>query len=343
MQKKDPPPHPISPPIDLSCIDGDQFMAMVEPLRRELQLHCYRMLGSVHDAEDLVQEVFLRAWRRRETYAGRATLRAWLYKIATNLCLDALDSRPRRALPVTRQAASTLDEGIPAPLLEPVWLEPYPDDLLAADALHPEAYLATREQIAVAFIAALHLLPPRQRAVLILRDVLDWQASEVADLLGVSVPAVKSALHRARTTMAQRAVITDDSVARPLDAAAQVQLDSYVRAWETADVDALVTLLADDATFSMPPIPSWYQGRETIHGLVGVTVFSGAARGRWRLLPARANRQTAFGLYRRDSAHGAYRPYGVQVLAFRGAQILDITTFRAPALAPYFGLPAALD
>ena len=194
-------PFTTAHPLNLRSISEDAFSAMTEPLRRELQVHCYRMLGSVQDAEDMVQETFLRAWRRRETYAGRASFRAWLYKIATNACLDALDKRPRRAVPLTRQALSTLDEPIPPDVNEPVWLEPYPDDWLGGDSVNPEGEVASREHITLAFIAALHLLPPRQRAVLILRDVLDWQASETADLLEMTVSAVKSALHRARETL----------------------------------------------------------------------------------------------------------------------------------------------
>jgi len=331
--------------MHLSVIDQHEFGAMTEPHRRELQAHCYRMLGSVHDAEDMVQETFLRAWRRRETFEGRASFRAWLYKIATNVCLDALDKRPRRVVPITHQAQSTLDEPIPPAVTEPIWIEPYPDDLLAADDLSPEGYIAARENITLAFIAALHLLPPRQRAVLLLRDVLDWQASEVAELLDLTVPAVKSALHRARTTLAAQGYLLGSTVVAPptLDKAAQSQLDDYMRAWETGDANALMALLKADATFSMPPIPSWYCGREVVGGLVAKTIFAGDARGRWRLYPTRANGQLAFGLYRHDPERDLYTAYGVQVLTIDSAQIADITTFRVPSLAPYFKLPATLE
>jgi RNA polymerase sigma-70 factor (ECF subfamily) len=297
------------------------------------------MLGSVQDAEDMVQETFLRAWRHRETFEGRASIRAWLYRIATNVCLDALDKRPRRAVPVTRQAASAMGDSIPPAVREPVWLEPYPDDLLAVSDDNPEGRYSARESITLAFVAALHLLPPRQRAVLIMRDVLDWQASEVADLLDMTVPAVKSALHRARSTLAAQAARTD-LAGRPLDDATQQQLKDYVRAWETADVNTLLTLLKENAAFSMPPLPVWFQGREAIRWLVGATVFSGDASGRWRLLPTRANGQLAFGLYRRDNADSPHKGYGIQVLTFDGGQITDITTFINPALFPYFRLPA---
>ncbi len=327
---------------DVHLVDEQAFGALLEPHRRELQVHCYRMLGSVQDAEDMVQETFLRAWRRRETYAGRAPFRAWLYKIATNACLDALDKRKRRVVPLTRQPASTMDEPIPPDVHEPIWLEPYPDDWLPADDYTPERRLAQREQITLAFIAALHLLPPRQRAVLILRDVLDWQASEVAALLETSVPAVKSALHRARETLANQERLQALAAPAALDAGARMQLADYVRAWEDADVEALLAMLKTDGTFSMPPIPAWYQGRDTIRLLITKTVFSGTAAGRWRLLPARANRQPAFGLYRREPGTGSFQPYGIQVLTWMPEGIADIITFRIPALFPAFNLPPAL-
>jgi RNA polymerase sigma-70 factor (ECF subfamily) len=322
--------------MNLTVVDEHEFAALAEPHRRELQAHCYRMMGSAQDAEDMVQEVFLRAWRRRETFEGRASFRAWLYKIATNACLDRLKKQPRRVVPMTYQEVSTLAEPIPASVMEPIWLEPYPDDLLGDG--DPEETISSREYITLAFIVALQLLPPRQRAVLILRDVLDWPANEISALLDMTVPAVKSALHRARSRLAKRDMIED----HPLDDALQSQLADYVRAWETADVDGLLRLLKDEATFSMPPIPSWYRGRTEISGLVAKTIFSGDARGRWRLLPTRANRQIAFGLYRQSDTLGIWNAYGIQVLTFQGRLIADITTFRNPALAQMFGLPATI-
>ncbi|MEP7284448.1 MAG: sigma-70 family RNA polymerase sigma factor [Chloroflexota bacterium] len=329
---------------DLTTLDEHEFGQVVEPHRRELLAHCYRMLGSVHDAEDTVQETLLRAWRRRESYEGRASFRAWLYKIATNLCLDALDQRPRRMIPITRQGVSSPDEPIPASIMEPIWLEPFPDDLLASDDDNPEIYLSTRENITVAFMAALHLLPPRQRAVLILRDVLEWQASEVASLLDLSVSAVKSALHRARTTLATRYPAGSTEAISPhvLDESTQTQLEQYVSAWETADIDGLLALLKEEATFSMPPIPSWYSGRDNIGKLVSKTIFSGKANGRWRLAPTRANGQIAFGLYQRDPENQVYSAYGIQVLTMTNGQIADILTFRKPSLVAYFKLPMTL-
>lgn len=331
--------------MNLSTIDQHEFGTLTEPHRRELQAHCYRLMGSVQEAEDMVQETFLRAWRRRETFEGRASLRAWLYKIATNICFDTLAKRPRRAVPVTYQAVSTLDEPIPSSVMEPIWLEPFPDEWLMADDDNPEGRLSTRENISMAFIAALHLLPPRQRAILILRDVLEWQASEVAHLLDISVPAVKSALHRARTTLANHDHLWGGEVANAsvLDEIGQNQLNQYVRAWETADIDALLVMLKEDATFSMPPIPAWYQGRESIRGLTAKTVFSGQANGRWRLLPTRANHQPAFGLYRQGEAPGVHHAYGIQVLTVSDGLITDITTFRNPALFRPFNLPMSLS
>ncbi len=320
----------------MSNSDEQAFGAMSEPHRRELQAHCYRMMGSVHDAEDMVQETFLRAWRRRETFEGRASFRAWLYRIATNVCLDALEKRPKRFVPLTRSESSTMNEPIPADVNEPIWLEPFPDEWLIQDDQNPERQVSTRENIALAFTAVLHLLPPRQRAVLILRDVLEWQASEVADLLEVSVPAVKSALHRARITLASRY----HPVGNALDEIGREQLERYVQAWETADIPALLNLLTDDATFSMPPIPSWYQGHETIRRLIEATIFRGDANGRWRLYPTRANGQPAFGLYRNNGDQ--YEGYGVQVLTVKDGLIADIITFRNPSLFRIFQLPATL-
>lgn len=323
-------------PTNLPDLDSHHFGRLLEPYRRELAVHCYRMLGSTLDSEDMVQETFLRAWRARQTYAGHASLRAWLYRIATNACLDQLKKGPRRAIPRTYQPVSSTADPIPSDVHEPVWLQPYPDSLLPTSApSDPAALLIKREHITLAFVTALHLLPPRQRAVLILRDVLDWQASEVAALLDMTVPAVKSALHRARATLA--AHTPADTPAR-LDTLQQQQLADYVRAWEQADIDALLKLLTTDATFSMPPIPAWYRGHAEIRALAGQTIFRGPAAGRWHLCPTAANQQPAFGLYRRaDDTH--YQAYGIQVLTVTASQISDIITFRYPGLFAAFGLP----
>lgn len=328
--------------------DQHEFSGLTEPYRRELQVHCYRLLGSLHDAEDLVQETFLRAWRRLDTFEGRASFRAWLYKIATNACLDTLDRRraPRRALPSTaRPAADPRTPFIP-PIAEPVWLEPFPDEWLVEAAASPEARYSARESVSLAFLAALQLLPPRQRAVLLLCDVLDWSAREAAELLGVTVPAVNSALHRARAALAKRYRGRGPEAApvRPADETTRTLLQRYVQAWEAADVSRLVALLKEDAQFTMPPSPSWYHGRAAIAAFVGATIFAdeavfpGEARGRWRLRPTRANGQLAFAIYQRE-ASGAYRPFGLQVLALDGDQLATVDNFIAPALFPLFGLP----
>lgn len=331
--------------MSLSNLNQHEFGELTELHRHELHVHCYRMMGSLQDAEDMVQETFLRAWRLRGTFEGRASFRAWLYKIATNNCLDALKKRPQRSVPFTRQAVSTLAEPIPPPVMEAIWLEPYPDELLSQGSDSPEESFTARENITIAFITALHLLPPRQRAVLILRDVLDWQAKEVSELLDMTVPAVKSALYRARSTLAdhRNAIYAETETNHILDDMVQVLLHDYVNAWETADINALLRLLKEDATFSMPPIPSWYRGRDVIRGLTAITVFSGQAQGRWRLLPTHANCQPAFGLYRQSEATYVYNAYGIQVLTFDGRLIADITTFRNPSLFCHFKLPTMLS
>ncbi len=293
----------------------------------------------------MVQETFLRAWRLRETFEGRGPLRTWLYKIATNNCLDALKKHARRVVPITYQPVSTVAEPIPAEVMEPIWLEPYPDHLLGPAGSTPEEDFFVKENITIAFMAALHLLPPRQRAVLILRDALGWEAREVAELLDITVSAVKSALHRARVRLAHHGAapsVEHETIRVPGDAT-RVQLHDYVSAWETADIEGLVRLLKEDATFSMPPIPAWYRGRDEIRALISRTIFSGKAQGRWRLLATRANRQPAFGLYRQSELPAVYHAYGIQVLTFHDSRIADITTFRNPALFAYFRLPATLN
>ena len=331
-------------PASLADLDQHAFTDLVTPYQPELRAHCYRMLGSLPDADDQVQETFWRAWDRRATYAGRAPVRAWLYRIATNACLDQLRRQPRRGLPIIRQAAANPADPIPPAITEPIWLEPYPAELPGPAADNPEAKYSLKESVQLAFLTALHLLPPRQRAVLLLADVLDWPAAAIADALDQNVPAVKSALHRARATLTQHySADRRAALALPVDDAdLRDRLQRYVRAWETADVDGLVALLKDDCSFSMPPVPTWYVGRANVAALVAVTVFAGPAAGRWRLLPTRANESVGFGLYRRNDSGSAYDAYGIQVVTFAGPAIADITTFRVPTLVPRFGLPAML-
>src|SRR5512135_2033017 len=289
------PPDPIEAARLAAARRGDQqeFSGLTEPYRHELQVHCYRILGSFHDAEDLVQETLLRAWRRLDTYEGRASFRAWLYKIATNACLDALDRRPKRTLPIALHAATDPGDPILSPVTEPIWLEPFPDELFDPPDGGPEARYDAREGVTLAFLVALQVLPPRQRAVLILCDVLDWHAREAADLLELTVSAVNSLLHRARTTLAKRyrAGSRDAIRTTPPDSVIAILLHRYVRAWEMANVDELVSLLKEDARFLMPPMPSWYQGRVAIRAFISATILAGAAVDRWRLQPIHVNAQ----------------------------------------------------
>ena len=327
----------------LSHMNQHDFSQAIERYRGELQTHCYRMFGSIQDAEDMVQETFLRAWKHRESYVTDLSLRAWLYKIATNVCLDTLKKRRRRVIPQTLAGPLTAADPIPPAITDPIWIDPYPDELIDLGDAHPEQRVLAHESIKIAFLTALQLLPPRQRAVLILSDVLDWSASETAVLLETTIPAVKSALHRARARM-ETVYFSEREDAAPPDresADMRALLAQYVRAWEEADIDGLIALLRDDASFSMPPIPSWYQGRANIRQIVGKTVFSGPAVGRWKLHPTRANGQIAFGLYRMAD-DGIYHEYGIQVLTLVDCQIADIITFRKPQLVARFSFQETL-
>lgn len=320
--------------------DQHEFSSLTEPYRRELQLHCYRLLGSLQDAEDTVQETLLRAWRRLETFEGRASLRAWLYKIATNACFDAIDRRPhRRTLPTSAHAPADPHQPPAPPIMEPIWLEPYPDDLIADPETGPEARYAAHESVTLAFLVALQALPPRQRAVLILCDVLDWHASEAAALLDMTISAVNSALHRARVTMLNTYHTRGREAARSIgDAAVRPLLERYVRAWESGEINDLIALLKDDATFSMPPTPTWLQGRAAIEVALRFALFGGDARGRWLLRLIRANHQPACAVYQRDEA-GVYHAFGISVLTIEQNQVSDVVTFMDPTLFTRFNLP----
>ena len=324
-----------------------EFGSLIEPYRRELQVHCYRLLGSPLDAEDLVQETMLRAWRRRSSFNRPVSFRAWLYKIATNACLNALDKRPRRILPMAAYPAADPREPPAAPIEEPIWLEPFPDEWLADAAENPEARYSARESISLAFLAALQLLPARQRAVLILREVLDRPARETAELLGLTVPAVNSALHRARVTLAKHYPEHKREADRAGsdDLATSRLLERYVRAWETADIAGLVSLLREDATFTMPPTPSWYQGPAAIASLLAAGIFAGGAPGwDWRLVPTRANGLPALAIYRRADASEAYRAFTLQMLTIDPAsgKIAQLINYLNPALLACFRLPVEL-
>ena len=331
--------------------DSQKFGELTEPYRRELQVHCYRILGSLHEAEDMVQETMLKAWKRLDSYEGRASFRSWLYKIATNSCLDFLDQKKsRRLLPFENHSPADPMAPISPPTSEILWLEPFPDEWLGdTSTLSPEARYSDTESISLAFLAALQSLPPRQRAVLILRDVLDFSANETSEVLELTTSSVNSALHRARTTLSQRypGGEREDSGMSLIDEKTQQLLDHFVQAWESADITGLVALLKADATLAMPPSASWYQGRDAIRTFVAATIFAdggmfpGEAVRRWRLLPTHANGTPAFAVYQRDEK-GGYLPFGLIALTIAGDRLAQIISFIDPSLPPLFGFPASL-
>jgi RNA polymerase sigma-70 factor, ECF subfamily len=323
----------------------DAFRGLLEPRRRELHAHCYRMLGSVHDAEDALQDALLHAWRGLPGFAGRSSLRTWLYKITTNACLDAIARRPTRVLPMDYGPPSDPHPGPYAPILESVWIEPYPDESfdLGDRYLGPEARYEQRESIELAFAAALQHLPAQQRAVLILRDVLGFSAREVADVLDSTVASVNSALQRARKAADER--LPDESQQATLRSLGDERIhdlvEIYMRAWEKGDVDTIVGLLTDDVTITMPPCPTWFQGRDAVAEFLIAFPFAGEER-RVRLVPTRASGQPAFGSYRWQEATGALEPVSLHVLTLREARIQAINTFVDASLFSRFGLPEQL-
>ena len=317
--------------------------ARLETYRRELTGYAYRMLGSSFEAEDAVQETLLRAWRGMDRFEGRSSLRSWLYRIATNVCLDMLASRKRRLRPMDLGPAGPADERLLGdPLPEVTWIEPMPDDrVLPADgaASDPAEVVEQRESIRLAFIAALQHLPPRQRAVLVLREVLRWQATEVAELLGTSVASVNSALQRARATL-KATQLTADTPAEPVDASQRALLARYVEAFESYDMDRLTALLAEDATWSMPPYALWLQTHQDVRAWC---LGPGIGCMGSRLLPTAANGRPAFGQYK-PSPDGGREPWSLQVVELSGDRITGITFFLDTArFFPLFGLPARLD
>jgi RNA polymerase sigma-70 factor (ECF subfamily) len=311
-----------------------EFGELAERHRDELLVHCYRMLGSLLDAEDLVQETLLRAWRRL-TYQGRSSFRAWLYRVATNACLNALEVRRRRSLPQLSVAESSPSDGIKTGTAELLWLEPFPGSLATSDATSPEGHYDALESVSLAFLTVLQLLTPRQRAALILRDVLDWPANDAAEITGMSVSALNSALHRARRTMAQR---YQRETLVPADPATQQLLERYVSAWQLADIDQLTRLLRDDVVFAMPPSPSWYGGLAAVRAFLIAAVFANPTTVRWRLHATAANGRPAFGVYCASSVEGPYEPFGIQTVLVAKGTVMEITTFTQPALFPRFGL-----
>jgi len=313
----------------------EEFLRAADPFRRELLAHCYRMLGSVHDAEDLVQETYLRAWRSYEKFEGRSSLRTWLYRIATRVCLTALESQRRRPLPSGLGGAAADPAGVLDERPEVPWLEPVPDELVGAD---PAAVVTTRESIRLALIATLQHLPPRQRAVLILRDVLRWQAAEVAKAVGTTTTAVNSILQRARAKL-DEVTPAEDTVTEPTDAEQRELLDKYVTAFERKDIPAIVELFTQDAVWEMPPFTGWYSGPADIGRLVD-THCPARGPGDLRLLPATANGQPAFGLYLADEV--AHRAFQLHVLTLGPAHVTHVVAFNSPGLFAKFGLPEML-
>jgi RNA polymerase sigma-70 factor (ECF subfamily) len=330
--------------LEAAC-DGDEeaFRRLVEAHRPALHAHCYRMLGSLHDAEDALQDALLRAWRGLCGFDRRSALRSWLYRITTNACLDAIARRPKRVLPIDYGPPVSVGDEPGEPVTESVWVEPYPDDMIGLEDGYaaPDARYEQREAVELAFVAALQHLPPRQRAVLILRDVLSLSAKEVADALRTSVASVNSALQRARKAVDERLPeASQQSTLRSLgDDGVRKIVERFVDAFERGDVPAIVTLLAEDATFSMPPYPAWYRGRDAI---ADSWLMPGGPPPRLRYVPASANGQLALGTYGFDAERNCFLPIALDVLTLRGTRIADVIAFRTPEVFPRFGLPDEL-
>ena len=330
------------------------YAELVEAHRAELHAHCYRMLGSVHDAEDAVQDALLRAWRGMEGFEGRSSARTWLYRIATNACLDLIGRRRRRALPMDLTGPTEPGAGLAPPLVESVWVEPYPDAALDGTAASPGARYEQREGVELAFIAALQHLPARQRAVLILRDVLGFSAREVAEALDTTVASVNSALQRAHAAVDERLPErTQQETLRALgDDELRALVGRYVDAWEQGDVATIVGMLADDAVITMPPMPTWFAGRAGVEAFLRDVAFArrwDAQAGAFvegeravRLVPARASGQVALASYRRPPGADVFVPQALQVLTLRGDRLTEIHGFVTPEVFGRFGLPETL-
>src|SRR4051794_25382413 len=321
-----------------SARSGDEgaFARLVDPFRGELHAHCYRMLASPMDAEDALQETLLRAWRAMGRFEGRSSLRSWLYTIATNTCLNHIARRPKRVLPVDYGPSTDPHDGPGEPLVESVWIEPYPDEQIAlGDGLAaPEARYEQREGVELAFVAALQHLPANQRAVLVMREVLGFSAKETAEALETSVPSVNSALQRARATVDERLPERSQQVTlRELgDDEISALVDRYLTAWERDDVETVVEMLAEDATFAMPPLASWFGPLDQITDFLKSFPMSGAWK--WKGIVTRANGQPAIGFYAWSDESGAYEPFALNVLTLRGQEIVDVTAFVTRSIEP---------
>ena len=322
----------------MSAVNED-FARLTDAFRPELLAHCYRMLGSVHDAEDQVQETLVRAWHSYGDFEGRASVRTWLYRIATNACLRALENRDRRPLPTGLGGPEdSLDARPVAGRSDIAWLQPIPDALIGPQSDDPAIAITSRASTRLALIAALQYLPARQRAVLLLRDVLGWRASEVADLLGTTSAAVNSTLQRARAQL-QEASPAEEDVYEPTDAEQRSLLDRYASAFQNADVAALMDLLRADAVFEMPPQPIWFAGRDRIGRFLAAWVLR--EPGLFRMIPTLSNGQPALAGYARGT-DGLYHAHGVQVLTFLESSIAHIVSFNDPALLATFQMPLVL-
>ena len=327
-------------PATMTEVAAPALDELLERHRRELTAHCYRMLGSSFEAEDAVQETMVRAWRSYDGFEGRSQLRSWLYRIATNVCLDMLNGRNRRARPMDLSGPSTADTPAAGMLPESEWVLPVPDDRVLPDDGDPAELAEARETIRLAFIAALQHLPPRQRAVLLLRDVVRWRATEVAELLGTSDASVNSALQRARSTIAASNITDSDPVA-PMDEAQQDLLARYVDAFERYDMESLTSLIHEDATQSMPPFEMWLQGRDQI---LAFWQGQGAECAGSRLVPTVANGKPAFGQYRRSKTGEGFDPWALQILDIVDGELVELSFFLDTAtLFPLFDLPPHLD
>jgi RNA polymerase sigma-70 factor (ECF subfamily) len=315
----------------------EELERRLERHRTELTGYCYRMLGSSFEAEDAVQETMIRAWRGFNRFEGRSALRSWLYRIATNVCFDMLNGRQRRARPMDLGPASSADAALGPPLVETTWIDPVPDDRVVPEAGDPAEVAVARETIRLAFVAALQHLPAQQRAVLILREVLRWKASEVAELLGTSIASVNSALQRARATLADCALGADDP-GTPVDDEQEALVARYVDAFERYDLDSLVSLLHEDVTHSMPPYDLWLRGPAEVRAWM---LGPGSECRGSRLVPITANGSPAFGQYRPSGTDGSHEPFSVQILEISGGRITGLNFFLDTArMFPLFGLPA---
>ena len=326
--------------------DDDAFRRLVDPIRGELHLHCYRMLGSFHDAEDVLQDAQLKAWRSLHTYDGRASFRTWMFRVATNACLDALRTRRRRVLPQDISDARDPVLGLGDQRHDIPWLEPYPDAYLPRP--DPAAAAELRESVRLAFIRVLQILPPRQRAVLILRDVLDWKATEVATALGTSVAAVNSSLQRARATTAQRGSKTASAQTQGVRERQRAEVAAqYIRAWEAGDIEAIVSMLTVDAIHAMPPWAAWFAGRQALRVLyTGYEIWGERpGPGVFRVLPTAMNGELAFAEYCREAPGRPYRALALTVATLDsfGTHIAEKVSFVSSELLVRLGFPGELE